>query len=260
MQSFRRLSLLLALVLPALCAIQAESSSSSSNPATPTASQEPPSQSQAQQPEAAQSQGQVSVQARIKARREARRATAIHEIYDHLYEGYVGAGYLRFTPGATLQRVNEYDWNGGFTRYFSERLGVTVDGRGYFGTPFIEPQQGTPPAGSVGQTKPTISQYAALIGPTYRFYLQPRFSISGRVMGGYARGNFTGDTNGLGTLGVLYPDASTYAASASILGEYNLSPSIGLRVAPEYFLTGFGSTLQNNWGYTAGIVYRFGKQ
>ena len=260
MQSFRRLSFLLALVLPALCAIQAESSSSSSNPATPTASQETTSQAQAQQPASTESQGQVSVQARIKARREARRVTAIHEIYDHLYEGYIGGGYLRFTPGATLQRVNEYNWNGGFTRYFSERLGVTVDGRGYYGTPFIEPQQGTPPAGSVGQTKPTISQYAALIGPTYRFYLQPRFSISGRVMGGYARGNFTGDTNGLGTLGVLYPDGSTYAASASIAGEYNLSPSLGLRVAPEYYLTGFGSTLQNNLGFTAGIVWRFGKQ
>jgi hypothetical protein len=260
MPSFRRLALLLALVLPAFYAIQAESSSSSGNPGTPNPSQETTSQAPAQQPAATQSQPQVSVQARIKARREARRVTAIHEIYDHLYEGYVGAGYLRFTPGATLQRVNEYDWNGGFTRYFSERLGVTLDGRGYYGTPFIEPLQGTPPAGSVGQTKPAISQYAGLIGPTYRFYLQPRFSISGRVMGGYASGNFTGDTNGFGTLGVLYPDASTYAASASIFAEYNISPGLGLRVAPEYYLTGFGSTLQNNLGFTAGIVYRFGKQ
>ncbi|MGD0786356.1 MAG: hypothetical protein ABR898_00130 [Terracidiphilus sp.] len=258
MHSFRRLALLLALLLPALSLLRAESSSSSSNPATPTASQD--SQGQAQQPPQTQSQPQLSVQARIKARREQRRVTAIHEIYDHLYEGYLGAGYLRFTPGATLQRVNEYDWNGGFTRYFNERLGVTVDGRGYYGTPFIEPMQGDPPAGSVGLTKPAISQYAALIGPTYRFYLQPRYSISGRVMGGYAQGNFTGDTNGYGTLGVLYPDASTYAASAAMVVEYNLSPSIGLRVAPEYFLTGFGSTLQNNLGFTAGIAYRFGKQ
>jgi hypothetical protein len=260
MQSSRRLAFLLAFVLPALCAVQAESSSSSSNPAKPTASQESTSQAQAQQPAATQSQGQVSVQARIKARRDQRRVAAIHEIYDHLYEGYLGAGYLRFTPGATLQRVNEYNWNGGLTRYFSERLGVTIDGRGYYGKPFIEPQQGIPPAGSVGQTKPAISQYGALIGPTYRFYLQPRFSISGRAMGGYARGNFTGDTNGYGTLGVLYPDASTFAASGAIIGEYNLSPGIGIRVAPEYYLTGFGSTMQNNLGFTAGIVYRFGKQ
>ena len=111
--------------------------------------------------------------------------------------------------------MNEYDWNGGFTRYFSERMGVTLDGRGYYGTPFIEPQQGDPPAGSVGLDKPTISQYAALIGPTYRFYLQPKYSIAGRVLGGYAHGNFTGDTNGYGTLGVLYPDSNTFAVSAA---------------------------------------------
>jgi hypothetical protein len=250
MYSFRRLALLLALASSALPVLQSQSSSSSSTPA-PAAQQAPAE---------AQSQPQISVQARIKARREQRRTAAIHEVYDHLYEIFTGGGYLRFTPGASLQRVNEYNWNTGVTRYFNERLGVTVDGRGYYGTPFIEPQQGIPPAGSVRLDKPAISQYAALIGPTYRFYVQPKYSISGRVLGGYTYGNFTGDTNGFGTLGVLYPDASTFAASASVFFEYNLAPNIGLRVAPEYYLTGFGSTEQNNLGYTLGIVVRFGKQ
>ncbi len=247
MYSFRRLALLLALASSASL-IQAQSSTSSSSSA-PDGQQAPAA---AQPP--AQSQPQLSVQARIRARREQRRAAAIHEIYDHLYEGYFGAGYLRFTPGPTLQRVNEYDWNGGFTRYFSERLGVTLDGRGYYGTPFISPNL-------TGITKPAISQYAGLIGPTYRFYMQPRYSISGRVMGGYARGNFSGDTNGFGPaiLG-LYPDSSTYAVSASVFGELNISPGLGLRVAPEYYLTGFGSTQQNSLGFNIGLVYRFGKQ
>ncbi len=250
MYSFRRLALLLALASAAVAALPAQSSSSSSNPA--------PAEPQA--PTQAQPQPQISVQARIKARREQRRAAAIHEAYDHRYEGYVGMGYLRFTPGATLQKVNEYDWNGGVTRYFSDRLGATVDGRGYYGTPFIEPQQGNPPAGSVGLDKPTISQYAVLLGPTYRFYLQPKFSVSGRVMGGFTHGNFTGDTGGYGTLGVLYPSTSTFAASASMFVEYNLSPALGVRVAPEYYMTGFGSSLQNNLGYTVGLVVRVGKQ
>jgi hypothetical protein len=251
MYSIRRLALLLALASSAFSVLQAQSSSSSSTPAA-----------QEQQAPAAQSQNQpqLSVQARIKARREQRRAAAIHEVYDHLYEIYAGAGYIRFTPGSSLQRVNEYDWNTGGTRYFNERLGVTVDGRGYYGTPFIEPQEGTPPAGSVRLDKPAISQYTAMIGPTYRFYLQPKYSISGRVLGGYAYGNFTGDTNGFGTLGVLYPDASTFAASASVFFEYNLSPAIGFRIAPEYVLTGFGSSEQNNLGYNLGIVVRFGKR
>jgi hypothetical protein len=256
MYSFRRVALLLVMFLPALSLVQAESSSSSSNPATPA----PAAEAQDQTPDqssAAQTQPQISVQARIKARREQRRTAAVHDAYDHLYEGYVGAGYLRFTPGPTLQRVNMYDWNGGFTRYFNERLGVTLDGRGYYGTPFIPPLQ----TGGTEINKPAISLYSVMGGPTYRFYLQPKYSISGRVMGGYARGNFSGDTNGFGgtTLG-LYPDGSTFAVSGSVFFEYNLTPAIGLRVAPEYYLTGFGSTLQNSLGYTAGIVYRIGKQ
>jgi hypothetical protein len=42
--------------------------------------------------------------------------------------------------------------------------------------------------------------------------------------------------------------------------EYNLTPNIGLRLAPEYFLTGFNSTQQNGLGFTSGLVYRFGKK
>jgi hypothetical protein len=247
MSSFRRLALLLALGLPAMNTLQAQSSSS--NPATPAPDQAQP---------AAQSPQTMSVQARIKARREKRRAQAIHDVYGHLYEAYVGAGYLRFTPGSTLQRVNEYNWNVGFTRYYSERMGITVDGRGYYGTPFIEPKPN-----NQNVTKPTISEYAAMIGPTYRFYEQPKFSISGRVLGGYAYGNFSGDIGGntaLATYLGLYPNSSTYAASAAVIAEYNISPHVGLRVAPEYFLSGFGSTTQNNLGYTGGLVVRFGKQ
>jgi len=248
MYSFRRLALLLALASSVIPVLQAQSSSSSGAPAT--AGQQAPGAA----PSQTQTQPQLSVSARIKARREQRRAAAIHEVYDHLYDINVGAGYLRFTPGPSLQRVNEYDWNVGFTRYFNERLGATLDGRGYYGTPFIEPNLS-------GITKPAISQYSALIGPTYRFYLQPKYSISGRVLAGYARGNFTGDANGFGSsvLG-LYPDGSTFGVSASIYGEYNLAPNIGLRVAPEYYLTGFGSTMQNSLGFNAGIIYRFGKQ
>jgi hypothetical protein len=301
MYLFRRLALLLAISLSAIYVVQAEEPSSSSStasfdpaqahtpiqpnppadtqtqPATPqqpAAQPQAPAQAQTPAPadaqsqqspsQAAQAQGQISVQARIKARREQRRAQAIHEIYDHLYDGYVGAGYLRFIPGSKLQRVNMYDWNFGFTRYFSERLGVTVDGRGYYGTPFIEPIQD----GGSGITKPAISVYSVMGGPTYRFYIQPKFSVSGRVMAGYAQGNFTGDTNGFGSLCTqgpggscaLWPDGPTFAANASIFVEFNLAPNLGIRIAPEYMLTGFGSSLQNGLGYTGGLVYRFGKQ
>jgi len=247
MRSFCRLALLLALFFPAMHAVLAQSSSSDSS--TPATGQD---QAQPQQPAA--DAGQVSVQARIRARREQRRAAAIHDAYSHRFEVSESMGYLRFKPGPSLQRLTYYAWDSGITRNFSERLGITVDGRGYYGTAYV----GLNPSNI---TRPAISQYDVLGGPIYRFYMSPKYSVAGRVMGGWAHGDFSGDTNGFGskTLG-LYPDGDTFAVSGSVIGEYNLAPNIGFRLAPEYFATGFGSTMQNSLGFTGGIVYRFGKQ
>jgi hypothetical protein len=246
MSSFRRIALSLVLALPALSTVQAQSSSSSSDAAAPA-------QSQAQPSTANKTPSQLSVQARIRARREQRRAAAIHDVYSHLYEIYAGGGYLRTNAGPP-QKVTEYNWNVGLTRYYNERFGVTLDGRGFYGTPYVG-------LNLTGLTKPAISQYSGMIGPTYRFYMQPKFSVSGRVLAGVSNGNFSGDTNGFGTkvLG-LYSDGLTYAGSASIPVEYNLTPNIGLRLAPEFYATGFGSTAQNSFGWTGGIVYRFKRQ
>jgi hypothetical protein len=253
MYSFRRFAILLALLLPATHSVLAQSPSSSSD-AAPAAQDQAPTQTQAPAPSStANRQGQVSVQSRIRARREQRRTQAIHDTYSQSYEAFVGGGYQRLTPGPNLQRLTMYSWDVALTRYWNERLGVTVDGRGYYGTAFVG-------LNSTSVTRPSISHYDGLIGPTYRFYMRPKYSIAGRVMGGVAHSNFSGDTNGFGTavLG-LYPDSTTYAISASILGEANVSSNLSLRLAPEYFATGFGSKMQNDFGFTYGFVYRFGK-
>jgi hypothetical protein len=247
MVSYRRLAFLL--VLGAFASIGARAQSSSSEPAQqPAATPAAP---------AAQSAGSLSVQARIKARREQRRAAAIHDVYSHLYEAYLGGGYLRFTPGDRLQRVNEYAWDLGVTRYYSEKLGVTVDGRGVYGIAYV----GLNESINSAITKPRISQYMAMIGPTYRFLLRPKYSVSGRIMGGGAYGHFSGDLGTFQPSDVgLYPDGASVAISASVPFEYNMSPEVGFRVAPEYLFTNFGSTAQNSLGFTAGFVARWGKQ
>jgi len=255
MHSFRLFAFFLALGLPAMTVAMAQSSSSSSNPTQVQNPGQGSQSSQAQQ--TTEIQGQISVQQRIRLRREQRRATAIHEAYDHKWETFADMGYQRFQPGPSLQRTTYYGWETGLTRFSSERLGFTLDGRGYDGSAYV----GINTYSQGAFTRPRISEYDLLFGPTYRFYLQPKYSIAGRVMGGWAYGNFSGDTNGVtpSLLG-LYNDASTFAVSASVVGEFNLSPNVGFRLAPEYFATGFGSTLQNTLGFTAGVVYRFGKQ
>jgi hypothetical protein len=249
MYSFRRSAVLMALLLSVSIASPAQNSSSS-----PESTSQAPAAVQDQAPPAAPAQsGQQSVEARIRARREQRRAQAIHDTYAHPYEVFVGSNYQRFTPGPNLQHVTMYSWDAAITRYTSERLGFTFDGRGNYGTAYVG-------LNSTSITRPAISYYNALFGPTYRFRMRPKYSIAGRALGGVAIGNFSGDTNGFGTavLG-LYPDGTTYAFGVSVIGEANISPNLSLRLAPEYFATGFGSTLQNNWGATYGLVYRFGK-
>jgi hypothetical protein len=258
------LALAAALLLAAMPAAQAQDSSSNAGGAPPaqTAGQSDSNQDQAGQA-AQETPAQISVQERIRQRRAQRRATALHDAYDHLFESYAGMGYLRFQPGPTLQRTTFYGWNTGLTRYYSERFGVDVDARGYYGIAFTGLQfpTGTSSGTNATDTRPKISVYNVLAGPTYRFYIQPKYSISGRVLGGFALGDFSGDTNGFGsTYFGIWPDATTYAAAGSLIGQFNISPGLCLRLTGEDFLTGFGSTTQNSFGFTTGLVYRFGKQ
>ena len=267
MSSSCRLAILLALGLAAATAVfsQSPSSSSSTGQAQPQAQ---PVQN------TAQSAGALSVQARIRARR----AAAIHEVYTHRYEAYTGMGVQRFEPGpgpcsstflcngsfphGMLEHAWEYAWNVGVTRYQNERLGWNLDGRGYYSTAYV----GGPYTGPIDNnaiTNAAISQYAVLAGPTYRFYLQPKFSIAVRGLAGFEKGNFDGDTNHSTVLSTqlgLWNNGYTFAATPAIPVEYNLSPKIGLRVAPEYYFSGFGSTLQHSRAFTLSFVYRFGRQ
>ena len=270
MQSFRRLVVLLALAGTGFAAAFAQSSSGSvpDQSSTPDQSQTPDQSSSSQASPDQQSggltPGQLTVQERIRQRREQRRAAAIHETYGHRWDSFMGLGYLRFTPGPSLQRLTWYAWNVDVTRYSSERLGYTLDARGYFGHAYCGLYVYPPDSTSYctgNSTRPEISMYNVLVGPTYRFYVQPKYSISGRVLGGRALGNFSGDTGGFPPTNLgLYPDGNAFAASASIVGEYNVGPSLSFRLAPEYFFTGFGSTTQASRGFTIGLVYRFGKQ
>lgn len=245
MRSFVRLAFLLALAIPAAQNLPAQTSSSSS---------QAPAQAPSQAQTPSLTQQQMTVQERIRMRREQRRQQAIRDTYSHRYDAYVGMGYLRFSPGPARQRVTLYAWDTGMTRYFNLHLGLTGDVRGYYGTPYVGLNQ-------FGLTRPAISQYDFLAGPTYRFMLHPKYALSARAMGGYALGNFSGDTDGLGseTLG-MWPDGGTYAFTGGILGEYNVSPSFALRLGGNDFVTGFGSSTQNSVGFTGGFVVRFGKQ
>ena len=193
-------------------------------------------------------------QARVKARRRQREAQIVQDTYSHKYELFFGGSYLRFRPGSVLQHINESGWDVGITDYLRPKLGVTADFRGYYGTAYTGPN-------GYQIFQPSISQYTAMVGPQYRFIARIRWSVSGEVLAGIGHGNFGTGTGGVDpTLLGLWKNGTVLNVTAAAPVDYNLGPGLAVRVMPSYLMTNYGSTLEHNLGFTAGIVYRFGRQ
>lgn len=189
------------------------------------------------------------------ANRRARIAKQIQETYTHRWEVAGGGGFLRFRSGEHLQKNREITFWLNSTYYFNQKLGLTGEIRGAYGN------------AKVGNTiynipNPQISQYPFLFGPTYRVRLKERTAISLFALGGTSIGKFDGGSKGIPAANLgLWPStnaAATFSVGANF--DANIYPNLAFRIAPSYLGTTFGSTLQNNWGFNMGLVYRFGRQ
>jgi hypothetical protein len=189
------------------------------------------------------------------ANRRARIAKQIQETYSHRWEVAGGGGYLRFRSGQTLQKNSEITfWMDG-TYYLNQKLGITGEVRGAYGN------------AKIGNTiynipNPQISEYPFLAGPTYRVRLHQKYAVSVFALGGTAIGKFDGGSKGIPAANLgLWP--STNARPAFSVGgnlDLNVYPNLAFRISPNYTGTTFGGSLQNNFGFNMGLVYRFGRQ
>lgn len=226
--------------------------------AQPGTSQQPDAQPQTQQlpPQSPEQRAKVlrDAQARVRARKQARTNAIISDTYSHKYEAYFGGGYLRFRPGSKLQRDTQANWNVGLTDYLGPRLGISADFRGYYGTAYTGNND-------YNIHFPSISQYTFMAGPTYRLTQAPKWATSVQVLVGVGHGNFDTGTGGLpGSYIGLYPNSTVINGSAGFSFDYNLGPGLALRVTPLALLSNYGSELQHNLGFDAGVVYRFGRR
>lgn len=189
------------------------------------------------------------------ANRQARIARTIEDTYTHRWEVAGGGGFLRFRSGHALQKNSEIAFFFDGTYYLNQKLGLTGEIRGAYGN------------AKIGNTifnipNPQISEYPYLFGPTYRVYVRERYAVSGFALGGAAIGKFDSDTKGIPAQNLgLWPSTSAHAAfSLGANLDLNVYPNIAFRIAPNYTGTTFGGTLQNNFGFNMGVVYRFGRQ
>lgn len=193
-------------------------------------------------------------QARVRARREQRTQAVIQDTYSHRYDIFFGYAYLRMRPGPSLQHANEYGWNAGLTRYYSQKLGVTLDFRGYYKNVYV----GNNP---YSYNHPFISNYAVMIGPQYYVRQRKAYAVSAQVLAGATRNLFYGNSASFpGTLVGLYPNATRFTAAIQAPVDINLGPGLAMRIAPTYNLTTWGGDVQHNLGFTLGFNYRLGRQ
>jgi len=259
------------LVLCAAAIAQAGSSSTTPAPITPAPSTSNPPD--AQQPVApvqttptpgapssgiqASSPVARSRSRRVNSNRQARIARNIQDAYSHKWEVAGGGGYLRFHPGDTLLKNNEITFFMSGTRMLNPRWGIVGDVRGAYG-------QATIPnlLSRNNVFKPNISEYSFTGGVQYRFLGNERYSVSAVGTGGVTLSKFGGDTKGLPSqlLGLWQDSNANPTFILGVNADYNLYNNFAVRLQPTYVGTTFGSTLQNNLGVNAGVVYRFGRQ
>ena len=197
--------------------------------------------------------------------RRARIDREIHDTYSHRYEIAGGGGYLRFRSGEYLQKNNEVTFFGNTTYFLNEKFGILGDAHGAYGN------------AKIGNTifnlpNPQISEYTFTAGPEYRFYAQQKASVTGFVTGGIGYGKFASASKNIPPqlLGIWStPWRAAFTVGANF--DYNFYPNIAFRIAPTYVGTTFdGSsyqgvqtvhgTVQNNFGFNIGVVYRIGRQ
>ncbi len=186
--------------------------------------------------------------------------------YNNRYELYAGLAYSHFNAGPSLlqgSNLGGIDLQG--ARFFSPRLAVAADIRGYFGTSGVVP--------NIYNIKgPFVSESMFLAGPEYRWVANERASVTIHALFGGAYGDFT---SGIGkTPSDLGPGTPPPTAAAlglfnnqvsfgSAIGgavDLNRSPRLAFRIAPEATLTDFGSAgIHEQFALSVGLVYRLGR-
>ena len=265
-----RSKLAAAVVCLALCGLspfvraQATGAPDTTPPAQPDqqpAAAQQPDASSSQNPPAAPSEAQRAelareAQSRVQARRRQRIASVIQDTYSHKYEVFGGEAFMRMRPGHYLQNFSENGFDAGVTRYFTDKVGVTVDGRGYYGTAYVGNLQN-----QYNIYEPSVSNYSIAAGPQYRFLMRQKWGISGVAMVGIAHNVFYGSSQNFpGTLLGLYPNQWRVLLNLGAPIDYNLGPGLAIRLTPNYYMTDFGGELQHNKSITMGINYRFGRR
>ncbi|HLI75452.1 MAG TPA: hypothetical protein VKV02_00805 [Acidobacteriaceae bacterium] len=192
------------------------------------------------------------------ASRQARIQRTIEATYAHPWEVFGGGGYLRWRSGAATQKNNEVSWAAGANYFLSHKLAIVGDAQGSFG--HAKPLKFNPDAAPIAN--PQINEYFFTGGANYRFYEKEKVALSVQGTGGIAWGIFSSGSpqSYYGPAIGLWQDGIRPAFTVSVNADYNVYPNLAVRFSPTYVGSTFGGQVQNNLGFNAGVLYRFGSR
>ena len=207
--------------------------------------------------------GQHRARRESNASRQARIARTIQATYAHQWEVMGGGGYLRWRSGEFTKHNNEVSWNAQADYYLNPRLAIVGDAQGSFG--HAKPLQGLGANNfNIQAASPQINEYFFTGGANYRFVRREKYTLGVQGTGGVVWGIFSGGAKGRSGNDVgLWNDGFRPAFTVSLNADYNVYPNLAVRFAPTYTATTFtspaGGSFQSNFGFNAGVIYRFGK-
>lgn len=195
------------------------------------------------------------------ASRQARIARTTAATYAHQWEVMGGGGFLRWNSGPYTRKNNEVSWTTQANYFLNPRFAIVGAAQGSFG--HAKPLLGVDNS-NIQAPHPQINEYFFTGGANYRFLRREKYSLALQGTGGIGWGIFSGGAKGLaGTDVGLWKDGFRPAFTVALNADYNVYPNLALRFAPTYVGTTFtspasGKSFQNNMGFNAGVVYRFG--
>jgi hypothetical protein len=174
--------------------------------------------------------------------------------YDNRYEVYGGLNMMTFYAGRYLpKRMINGGWEGLGTYWLTHRVGLSLDGRGEYGTTPV-----LPAAGNVN--RPLVYQHMLMAGAQVRGPRNQNFALSYHGYYGVSKGTFDKGTGGLPPQNFgLYTNRTKPVAALGIALDINRSARWAVRFSPEMVMTHFGDEWVDNLSISGGVLYRFGK-
>lgn len=149
-------------------------------------------------------------------------------------EVFGGYQYFRLNSGVSgVGGVNLNGWNAAFDGFFSKHVGISADFSGAYGSPFGV----------------SVKAHTFMFGPIVRFPLSERVTPFVHALGGGVH-----TSAGFGGFSAAETDGAWAAGGGLDVGVKHFNVRIGQF---DFLQTRIGSQSQNNFRYSAGVVFRF---